>query len=194
MFDQSLPSVTLGQRIVVIGTTGSGKTTLARRLAQRFECPHVELDALHWEPGWQEAPLDVFRARVSQALTGDRWVVDGNYSKVRDLVWSRANTLVWLDYPLRVIMSRLLWRTLCRVVTQEKLWNDNHEEATTLFSRDSIVLWALKTYRRHRRVYPPLFQRPEYAHLQVVRLRSVRTTRRWLASIQTGSNALADHL
>nr|WP_290225542.1 hypothetical protein [Trichocoleus desertorum] len=85
------------ERIVVVGTTGSRKTTLARHISQRLSMPHIELDALHWEPNWLESPKDVFYSRVNQALSGDRWVVDGNYSKVRDLLWSKADTLVSVD-------------------------------------------------------------------------------------------------
>lgn len=77
------------RRIVVVGTTGSGKSTLARTLAQRLNVPHVELDALHWEPNWRQAAPPVFRERTAHALAGEGWVVDGNYSVVRDLTWSR---------------------------------------------------------------------------------------------------------
>lgn len=171
------------RRIVVVGTTGSGKTTLAGSLAAGMGCPHVELDALHWEPGWRQAPLEVFRARVSHALEGDAWVVDGNYSKVRDIVWPRAEGVVWLDHSLPVILYQLLRRTLRRVYTQEQLWNENREHFRTAFlSRDSLFLWALKTYRRRRRETPHLLSQPEYAHLRSVRLTSPRETRRWLAA------------
>src|SRR5205823_6990985 len=102
------------RRIVVVGSTGSGKTTLASQLARRLALPHVELDALHWEPNWTMAPLDRFRQRVEEALNGEGWVVDGGYGKVRDIVWGRAETLVWLDYGLPVILWRLLKRTLRR--------------------------------------------------------------------------------
>src|SRR4051812_15248546 len=89
-----------GKRIVVIGTSGSGKTTLARRLAAKLGSPHVEIDALNWGPNWTAATAEQLRAKVEQALAGDGWVVDGNYSRVRSYIWSRATTLVWLDYPL----------------------------------------------------------------------------------------------
>lgn len=172
------------QRIAVVGTTGTGKTTLAQCIAQALDIPHVELDAIHWLPNWTPAPLTVFRERTAQALSGDRWVVDGNYGKVRDIVWSRADTVVWLNYALPVIMGRLVWRTLRRVVTQEALWSGNRESLqTTLFSRDSILLWALQTYRRRRREYPVLFAMPEYAHLTVVRLCSPRATAGWLSKL-----------
>ena len=109
-------------------------------------------------------------------------MVDGNYSRARDLVWPGATALVWLDYPLRVMVWRLFWRTLRRSVSREELWNGNRERLrTSFFSRDSLFVWALKTYWRHRREYPGLFTEPEHAHLTVVRLRSPRATRRWLS-------------
>jgi adenylate kinase family enzyme len=169
------------KRIAVVGTTGSGKTTLARELAQRLGYPHVELDALHWEPNWAEAPRDIFRARVEAALRGECWVTDGNYGKVRDIVWARADTILWMDYALPVILWRLWWRTLKRVATREELWNGNHENArSAFFSRDSLFLWMLTSHPRHRRDYPALLQKPEYAHLQLIRLRSPQQTRGWM--------------
>jgi adenylate kinase family enzyme len=174
------------RRIVVVGTTGSGKTTLAGNLAQRLGYPHIEMDALHWEPNWTEAPLDRFRTRVSEALAGEVWITDGNYSKVRDIVWGRAEMLVWLDYPLRVNMWRLFRRAIRRSVTQEELWSGNRETFRKQFlSRDSLFIWALKTYRRRKRDYTTLPARPEYSHLEVVRLRAPRETRMWLSELST---------
>jgi len=177
------------QRISVVGTTGSGKTTLARQVSQCLQIPHVELDALHWEPNWTAAPNQVFRKRVAEALRGECWVVDGNYSRVRDLVWSRADTVVFLDYSFWVVTGRLLWRTLWRSLRQEELWNGNRESLRkSLFSQDSIVLWMLKTYHRKRREYPILLQQPEYSHLTIVHLQSPRTTNEWVLSLQLLSN------
>jgi len=169
------------RRIVVVGTSGSGKTTMARRLADGLGVPHVELDSLHWGPGWTPSPTEEFRRQTARALAGEAWTVDGNYSKVRDVVWSRADTLVWLDYALPVVLWRVVSRTNLRIVKREELWHGNRESFRTSFlSRDSIILWALTTYRRRHSEYPILFGRPEYSHLRVVRLRSVRQARRWL--------------
>ena len=174
-----------GQRIVVIGTTCSGKTTLAAQLAQRLDVCHVELDALNWQPNWTEAPLEAFRARVTEALSTNTWVVDGNYRKVRDIVWTRADTIIWLDYSLTVILARLFKRTLRRIVTRQELWNGNRETLRgTLLSRDSLLLWALKTYRRRRRETPLWLARPEHQHLTAIHLTSPRATDRWLALIR----------
>lgn len=175
----------MAQRYVVIGTSGSGKTTLAGKIATTLGIPHIELDAINWGPGWTETPLDLFRARVAEALAGPAWAVDGNYSRVRDLVWSRAEVLVWLDYSLPLVMARVIWRTLRRSLTREELWGGNRESLRmAFFSRDSIILWALQTYKRRRREYPLLVAQPEYAHLELVRLRSPRATRFWLANLR----------
>ncbi len=177
--DHANPNV--GQRIHIIGTSGSGKTTLAAQIASRLNYPHIELDALHWEPNWTEAPSDIFRARVEQALRGESWVVDGNYSKARDLIWARADTIIWLDYPLYLVLWRLGKRTLKRIVTREELWSGNHERMRdAFFSRESIFLWALTSQPRHRREYPTLLLKPESAHLAVVHLHSPRETATFL--------------
>lgn len=171
-------------RVVVVGNTGSGKTTLARALSARLGVIHVELDALHWDPGWTEVAASIFRERVDAALPVDRWVVDGNYSKVRDLVWNRADTLVWLDYPLPLILTRLARRTTRRIVWREELWNGNRERFSGAFlSRDSLFVWAITTHRRRRREYDAILKETRYGDLQVIRLSSPGETRRWLASI-----------
>ncbi|MBD1874839.1 adenylate kinase [Nodosilinea sp. FACHB-131] len=176
------------RRIAIVGTTGSGKTTLARQVAQRCLLSHVELDALQWEPNWTPTEPQVFRDRVRLALSGDRWVVDGNYSAVRDIVWSRADTVVFLDYPFGLVLRRLLRRTWRRSLHQEELWNGNRETfRQSFFSRDSILVWLLRTYWKKRKQYPALFRQPEYAHLATVQLRSPKAAEKWLLSCEQHS-------
>ena len=161
------------RRIAVIGTSCSGKTTLAGTLAQRLGVPHIELDALHWQPGWVETPVDAFRAAVGAATKQERWVSDGNYSKVRDIVWGRATMLIWLDYPFPTVLWRALHRTLRRSLSGEELYNGNRESLRMAFlSRDSILLWVVTSYWRRRRLHPELFALPEHAHLEVVVLKN----------------------
>ena len=178
------------QRIAIVGTSGSGKTTLARQLSDRLGLAHVELDALHWGADWAPTPAGIFRQRADAALGGDAWVVDGNYPEVRDLIWRRADTIVWLDYRLALIMWRLTLRTFRRVATRELLWNGNRERGLSahFFSRDSIFLWALRTYGLRRREYPLLLASPAFAHLRAVRLPSPRATQVWLASLPGAPN------
>ena len=179
--------------MAVIGVTGSGKTCLAHALAARLAVPHIELDALFWEPGWQPAAREVFRARVAAAVAEEGWVSDGNYHVARDLVWGRATAVMWLDYPLALVFWRLARRTLRRGARREMLWNGNRERLrANLFSRDSLFLWLLKTHPRLRREFPAELARPEYTHLAVVRLRRPRETEHWLTSVLTGRSGQTD--
>jgi len=174
----------LYQRIVIIGTTSSGKSTLAEELAKRFDLHFVDLDALHWEPNWQEAPLEVFRARVVEATKSGCWVVAGNYSSVRDLLWSRAEVVIWLDYSLPLIFGRLWSRTWRRWWHQELLWGTNRENMWNhlkLWSDESLFKWLFKTYWRRKREFPELLAQPEYKHLQLIRFKTPKETDKWLA-------------
>ena len=168
-------------RLVVVGTSGSGKTTLAAQIAAILAIPHVEIDALHWGPNWTETPKDELQAKILAAIAGPAWVVDGNYSKVRPVLWPRATTIVWLDYSLPVLIWRILRRTLGRVFLRQELWSGNRERFfQAFFSRDSIIYWVLTTYKRRRVEYPELFAQPDNAHLTVIRHRSPGETKAWL--------------
>lgn len=174
-----------GPRICVIGTTGSGKTTTALRLAGILGIPHIELDSLHWLPGWVPMEREPFRQAVAQALSGPAWITDGNYGKARDIIWERATTLIWTDYSLPVILWQLTLRTCKRVFTREELWNGNRETLRgAFFSKDSLFLWALQTFPRHRREYAAYKSLPGGAHLQMIHLRSRRETDDWLSQLE----------
>jgi len=177
------------QRICIIGTTGSGKTTLAAEVARILGSVHIELDALNWQPGWVLVPSDRFRHDVATALEIPRWVTDGNYRSVRDLVWERADCLVWLNYPLSLIVTRLIRRTARRIWNSESCCNGNQESLRRAFSRESVILWALQTHGRLRREYPPLLCQFAERGQTVVIHRSPQETRAWLDEIRLAQSA-----
>jgi adenylate kinase family enzyme len=172
------------KRISIIGTTGSGKTTLAAEVARILVSVHIELDALNWRPGWTAAPTDVFRRDVLTVLDQLEWVTEGNYHSVRDLVWERADCIVWLNYRFSLILTRLLRRTARRIATGEKCCNGNRESLRMAFSRESILLWALKTHGERCRKYPGLLSQCAEQGKTVVIHRSPRETRAWLDKLR----------
>lgn len=180
------------ERIVVVGRTGSGKTTLARELAAALGVPHVELDSLYFGPEFSTAPLAVLRERTSAAIAGDRWVTDGNKRAVRDLVWPRADTIVWLDYSLGVSLWRLAgrarWRT-SQLRTEAARTGQRSRLPRQLLAASKGVLTALRSHAGQRREYTRIFAEPANRHLAVVRLRSPGAAREWLARVTRGSTA-----
>ena len=171
-------------RISVIGTSGSGKTTLANELSRRLRIPHVELDALHWGANWTGAAREVFRERVTAAIAGDAWTACGNYGAVRDLVMARADTIIWLDYSMTLTMQRVVRRTVARCVTGQELWAGNRERLfTQLFSKDSLFLWVINSWRRHRRDYPKMLRHQRQLGKRVLRFHSPAQTQAWINSV-----------
>jgi adenylate kinase family enzyme len=144
-------------RVVVVGSSCSGKTTFARELAAVLGSPHVELDALHWGPGWVPRPESEFARLTDAATAAPRWVVDGNYHIVREIVWPRATSIVWLNLDFATVFARAFRRTLRRSLSAEKLYAGNVESLRRAFlSRESILLWILQTYDRRRREFRSL--------------------------------------
>ncbi|MBS1836159.1 MAG: adenylate kinase [Actinobacteria bacterium] len=163
------------QRVSMVGVPGAGKSTTGRLVASLLDVPFVELDSLFHQPGWTPLPLEQFRAGVGEIVAGDGWVVDGNYRQVRDLVWGRADTVIWLD-PSRIrATSRVLRRTLERVTRGEELWNGNSETWSNLFSADperNVVLWSWKKHPEYRRSYTAAMVERVPSEARWVRLRS----------------------
>jgi adenylate kinase family enzyme len=166
------------RRVVVLASaSGNGGTTFGRRLAKKLDVPFVELDALVWGPGWAEMPADALQALVEPIVAGDGWVVDGSYQrKLGDLVLRSADTVVWLDLPMRVWLPRLVRRTWRRIRGREQLWNDNRETVrNVLFERDGLFPYAFRSHFRRRRAWPE-----HLAGYTTVRLRTPEEVERWL--------------
>ena len=165
------------QRISVVGNSGSGKTTVAQAIAAELSLPYLELDAVFHQPDWQPLESEEFRRIVSEFTVADRWVVDGGYSAVSDIVWGRADTVIWVDPPRHRLMRQLVPRTLRRMATGTELWNGNRERWRYLFRREeSVLLFAWANHRRLRARYELAQADPENAHLTFVRLRTPEET------------------
>ncbi|MDZ5077707.1 AAA family ATPase [Nesterenkonia sp. HG001] len=169
------------RRIAVAGTSGAGKTTLADRLAERLDCPRVELDSLFHGPDW--TPRDSFTDDVDRFTSGDRWVIEHQYREVRPLIAARADTLLWLDYPDWLSVQRLVRRTVRRRLTRAELWNGNREGPLREFftEEDHIIRWGIRTRGRLRPVIPTVEE--QHPQLHVVRFRWPREVEAWLGRL-----------
>jgi adenylate kinase family enzyme len=165
----------LGSRISIVGAPGAGKSTLARRLARYLGANHIELDALHFLPGWKFRPEEAVRADIGKAIAAERWVACGNWRGVRDLVWGRATSVVWLDYSLAVCFRRLLNRTVRRCWSGEEVHNGNREYFSTQFlTRDSLLLYLVREHSRRREDLGSAIRDPRWRHLTMQRLKKPR--------------------
>lgn len=172
----------------MVGTAGSGKTTVGRQLAAKLGLPFVELDAIHWyRPGWVARDRASFRAEVEARTSGEAWVVDGNYtSNVQDIVWSWADTVLWLDLPRGAVMRQIVGRTLGRVLLRRELWSGNRERLRNLLTtnpEESVIAWSWQQHGRKRRQYEAAMDDPRWRHIHFIRLRSRREVRQLLASL-----------
>jgi adenylate kinase family enzyme len=167
--------------VLVAGASGSGKTTVATRVAAALELPRLEIDGLYHGPGW--VPRPTFVEDVHRFAAGEAWVVEWQYDAVRPHLLDRADTLVWLDLPRPLVMRQVVRRTLRRRLRRERLWNGNLEPPlrTIVTDREHIVRWAWTTHGRTApRVLVAAQERPD---LVVVRLRTRAEVEQWLVSL-----------
>jgi adenylate kinase family enzyme len=175
-------------RVVVIGTSCCGKTTFSRQIASILKCPHIELDSLYWAPNWTPKPKDEFRRLVEDAVSGDYWVLDGNYRAVRNAIWPRATSVIWLNYGFVIVLARALIRTFRRSLSQEQLYSENRETlARAFFSRDSILWWVVSTFKGRRLRYQRLRETKTFPQLEWIEFRKTREAERFLRALESTS-------
>ena len=171
------------KKINVVGTSGSGKSTFSRRLAAKLSYPYLEMDAMFWKPNWEESSDEEFFAKLKGSLSQERWVLDGNYNRTVVIKWADVDYVIWIDYPFSRTVYQAVKRALFRSMTKTELWDKTGNIETfskSFFSRDSVILWTLKTYNRNRVRYTEMFNDPKYSHIKFVRLESPKMAKKFI--------------
>jgi adenylate kinase family enzyme len=172
-------------KILVIGTSGSGKTKLAEKLSKQLGSKNIELDALYWKENWTESSIEEFREKIAESIENTKgYVLHGNYNKVKDVTWGNVDTVIWLDYSRIVVMWRVLKRTIRRIITQEELWAGNKETFKNSFlEKDAIVFWAWKTYKKRKEQYSKMVEENPYKIKEFIILKRPKEAERLLKKI-----------
>ncbi len=173
------------KRIIVVGTTGSGKSLVANALSRKLNIPYIQMDQLFWESNWQESTDASFFPKIVAAVEGSSWVLDGNYARTNQLTWPLADTVVWIDLPFWLTFYQCFKRGLSRAITRKELWpaTGNRESILRLFSKDSILIWLFKTYESNRARYLERMNDPKFAYVKFIHLKSRKDVKSFLESL-----------
>lgn len=178
----------------MVGTSGTGKTTFCKRLSSTLSIPYIEMDSLFWGPNWSYPTDEEFFSKLSLALKDDNWILDGNYTRSTFIKWESVNTVIWLDLSFIRALYQAVIRAIKRIITREELWygTGNIETLKSLFSKDSIVLWTIKTHRKVRKRYEALIESGDYSNIQTIRLRSLKEVELFLDKVKSNKDSIFD--
>ncbi|TNF01378.1 MAG: adenylate kinase [Deltaproteobacteria bacterium] len=172
-------------KIVIVGSSSSGKTTLGRQLSKILGQPHQELDFFNWEENWTEAKHEVFRQRVDEFTSKTKWITDGNYGRVQDLTINRATLVIWLDYSLPLILSRFFRRSIRRSITKEELWNGNRETLkNSMWGKESLLAWILQVYPKNIARYEEMITNNDSSKRRFLRFKTPRETKDFVQKLE----------
>ena len=163
----------MSYRLIIIGSSCSGKTTLGANLGKQMGLKHIDLDDLHWLPNWQHVDMETLRQKISDEIEGvEGWVITGAYSQTWTLTMPKATHVVFVDLPLSIVLYRFFTRTFRRMIKKEECCNGNTESWKTIFAKDSLLLWILKNYTKKRPQFLALQRDNRYPHLKFIHLKS----------------------
>lgn len=172
------------KKIMICGSIGAGKTTLAKALSKKLNIAHTELDSVYWLPGWQMRPAEQMQELINKTTSVDRWIICGNFNAFKELTRDRADTIIWLDYPFLICFWQALKRSIRNIKTHQKCCNGNQDTWRRLFfSKNSILLWLIRTFRRRNKRYETMMQDPFYKNKAFIRLKSRKEAEKWLAGL-----------
>jgi adenylate kinase family enzyme len=173
----------LGRKILIIGPNGSGKTTFGRKLSEMLNFAFYELDFYSWQPDWTETDYGEFRKITDKLTLLDTWIIDGNYARNQDLTLPRADCIIWLDVPYHISLYRTFKRSVKRAITGEPLWHNNRESFKRMFSKDSVMIFAIYSYKRKKVKYTK-YMEDNFKEKKWVRIRNKKDEKEFWKNLQ----------
>ncbi len=170
------------KRIFVIGVSGSGKTTLAAKLSKKLRIDHLDKDDAYWLPGWIKRDTKEHDKVIDKFTSKDQWVISGNTSDLSSPIWKRCDTVIWLDYGILRCCYRSIIRTIRRVRNSEECCGGNYESVSRFFSKNSILIWSIASFRKRQKGYGKIFSKPDIKK-QYIRLKTPKDTERWFGAL-----------
>jgi adenylate kinase family enzyme len=173
------------KKINVIGTSGSGKTTFAKKLSEKLDYPYIEMDAIFWGKDWYWPGDEEFFENLKKHLNVNKWVLDGNYNRTVPIKWKEVDTIIWIDYSFHRTIFQALKRAITRIITKKELWagTGNKETFRKLFSKESIILWTLQTYHKNKEQYSTFSQNTKFKDIEIVRFTSPAECKNYLRKV-----------
>ena len=154
-------------RINVIGTSGTGKSTFAKKLSLALDIPYIEMDKIFWLPNWTEPTNEIFFEHLKHALEESAWVLDGNYTRTIPIKWQQVDLVIWLDYSFPRTLFQAIRRACQRAWTREELWEGTGNRETfrnSFFSKGSIIWWTITTHGKVRKKYESYMKETKFSH------------------------------
>lgn len=173
-------------KINVIGTSGSGKSTFCKKLAATLNFPHVEMDKIFWGPNWRWPSDDEFFGNLKQALEKPNWILDGNYTRTVPIKWESVDVVIWLDYSFLRTLFQAIKRAAHRAWTKEELWEGTGNRESfrkSFFSKQSIIWWTITTHGQVRKKYESYLTNPKFSHIKFIRLKSHKDAEAFLRAL-----------
>ncbi|PCJ60968.1 MAG: adenylate kinase [Planctomycetota bacterium] len=176
------------KRVNVVGTSGSGKSTFSKKLSEVLSLKYIDMDALFWEKNWTQASDQEFIRKIAECIQDDSWILDGNYSKTISLKWEKVDTIIWIDFSFIRTMYQSINRAISRIISNKELWEGTGNKESikmTFFSKDSILLWTLNTFKSNRKKYEGIMMNQKYAHINFIRLTSPKMCEKFLIDLES---------
>lgn len=175
-------------KTIIIGSSCSGKTTLGKRLAKITHAKIIDIDELHWKPNWQSTPSAQLIPKIEKEIWGEpRWIISGNYRETMPTTMPQATCVIWLDYPLTLLLRRMLKRTIIRVITQQEICNGNKETIKgTFFEKNNLFSYTIRTYPKRKQQFPQIIK--TYPHLKFIQIKSPKQLEKFIYKLQQSAN------